>query len=84
MNGTRARAAVIVVVASVLAFCGAAYARPSHSVPNSVASRNCVATTSGLLFFREHGVHLGEDVRKFAPHGGQRDYVLGALQKTSC
>jgi hypothetical protein len=79
VNGSRARA--IVVVASVLAFCEAAHAAPSHEVPNSVASHNCVATTSGVLFFREHGHHLGEDVRKFAPHGGQRDYVLGALRK---
>jgi hypothetical protein len=41
-----------------------------------------VAITSGLLFFREHGIHLGQDVRMFAPHGGQRDYVLDALRKT--
>jgi hypothetical protein len=53
-----------------------------QSVPNSGASHNCVATTSGKLYFREHGIHLGQDVRKFAPHGGQRDYVQGALQIT--
>jgi hypothetical protein len=36
----------------------------------------------GSSFFREHGIHLGQDVRMFAPHGGQRDYVLDALRKT--
>ena len=81
MNGPRAWVTAFVVAASALAFCGAAYAAPSHGVPNSGASHNCVATSSGVLFFREHGIHLGQDVRKFAPHGGQRDYVLEALRK---
>ena len=81
MNGPRARATAIVLAVSALTFCGAAYAAPSHSVPNSVASHNCVATSSGVLFFREHGIRLGQDVRVFAPHGGQREYVQGALQK---
>jgi hypothetical protein len=58
------------------------FAAPSHGVPNSGASHNCVATTSGVLFFREHGIRLGQEVRLFAPHGGQRDYVQGALQET--
>jgi hypothetical protein len=52
-----------------------------RSMPNSGASHNCVATTSGILYFREKGIHLGRDVSKFAPHGGQRDYVQGAQQK---
>jgi hypothetical protein len=70
MNGPRAWATAFVVAASALASCGAAYAAPSHGLPNSGASHTCVATSSGLLFFREHGIHLGQDVRKFAPHGG--------------
>jgi len=70
------------VLAAVLAFSGAAYAAPSRGVPNSFASHNCVATTSGVLFFKVHHYHLGQDVRKAAPHGGQRDYVQGALQGT--
>ena len=47
----------------------------------SEASASGVAITSGKLYYMEHGVRLGQDVRQFAPHGGQRDYVLGALQK---
>ncbi len=82
MNGPKAWAAATVLAASVLAFPGAGLAAPTHGVPNSGASHNCVATSSGVLFFREHGTHLGQDVRNFAPYGGQRDYVLGALQKT--
>jgi hypothetical protein len=57
-------------------------AEAPSTVPNSGASHNCVAATSGVLYFRENGVRLGQDVRKFAPHGGQRDYVQGALQKS--
>ena len=83
MNGPRAWATAIVLAVSASAFCGAAaHAAPSHEVPNSVASHNCVATTSGVLFYREHGIRLGQDVRMFAPHGGQRDYVLDALRKS--
>jgi hypothetical protein len=82
MSRPRAWAMMIVVAAWALSLCGVAYAAPSHSVPNSGASHNCVATTSGVLYFREHGVRLGQDVRMFAPHGGQRDYVQGALQET--
>jgi hypothetical protein len=77
-NGPRALAAATMAAVLVFTFSGVALA----DVPNSGASHNCVATTSGLLYFREHGIHLGQDVRMFAPHGGQRDYVLGALQKT--
>jgi len=82
MRGPRAWVAATVVAASALTFCSAAYAEPPGSVPNSAVSHNRVATTSGILYYRKHGIHLGQDVRKFAPHGGQRDYVLGALQKT--
>ena len=82
MSRPRAWAIAIVAAAWALSLCGAAYAAPSHGVPNSGASHNCVATTSGVLFFREHGIRLGQEVRLFAPHGGQRDYVQGALQET--
>ena len=82
MNGPRAWATAIVVAAWALSLCGAAYAAPSHGVPNSGASHNGVATTSGVLFFREYGIRLGKEVRTVAPHGGQRDYVEGALQKS--
>jgi hypothetical protein len=82
MNRPKVWLMTIVVAAWTLSLCGVAYAAPSHSVPNSGASHNCVATTSGVLYFREHGVRLGQDVRNFAPHGGQRDYVQGALQET--
>lgn len=82
MNVPRTCATAITVSGLVLALCGAAYAAPPHEVPNSAASHNCVATSSGVLYFRENGIHLGQDVRKFAPHGGQRDFVQGALQET--
>lgn len=82
MNGPKAWATAILVAVSASAVCSVAYAAPSHEVPNSGASHNCVATTSGVLFFREHGIRLGQDVRMFAPHGGQRDYVLDALRKS--
>jgi hypothetical protein len=81
-NGSRAWATATMTTVLILAFSGMAMADVPQSVPNSGASHNCVATTSGILYFREHGIHLGQDVRKFAPHGGQRDYVQGALQKT--
>ena len=81
-NGPRALAAATMAAVLVFTFSGVALAGVPQDVPNSGASHNCVATTSGLLYFREHGIHLGQDVRMFAPHGDQRDYVLGALQKT--
>ena len=80
-NRPRAWAAAAIIAALVF-FPGAALADVPQGVPNSGASHNCVATTSGVLYFREHGIHLGQDVRRFAPHGGQREYVQGALQKT--
>jgi hypothetical protein len=81
-KGPRAWATATMTTALLLAFSGMVMADVPQSVPNSGASHNCVATTSGILYFREHGIHLGRDVSKFAPHGGQRDYVQGALQKT--
>jgi hypothetical protein len=80
-KGARASAKATMVTALLLASSGMAMADVPQSVPNSRASHNCVATTSGVLYFRENGVRLGQDVRKFAPHGGQRDYVQDALQK---
>lgn len=81
INGPRAWATATVTTALILVFSSMAMADVPQSVPNSGASHNCVALTSGKLYSREHGVHLGQDVRHFAPHGGQRDYVLGALQQ---
>ena len=81
-KGARASATATMVTALLLASSGMAMADVPQSVPNSRASHNCVATTSGVLYFRENGVRLGQDVRKVAPHGGQRDYVQGALHKS--
>ena len=47
---SRAWVAATVAAVSVFAFSGAALAAPPHGVPNSGASHNCVATTSGVLF----------------------------------
>jgi hypothetical protein len=68
--------------ASALAPGVAAGARPA-SVPNSAASSNCIAMTSGVLFFRERGIHLGADVSQFAadPPGGQADFNQSQLAK---
>jgi hypothetical protein len=79
-SSKRHRAVVTTVTSMMLVSSVPALAAPPQNVPNSYASHNCVATSSGVLFFREHGIHLGEDVRMFAPHGGQRDYVQKALQ----
>ena len=81
-NSPKAWATAILAAVLIFASSGVALADPPHGVPNSGVSHNCVATSSGVLFFREHGIHLGQDVRQFAPHGGQRDYVQEALQKT--
>jgi len=56
---------------------------PPPSVPNSAASHNCIAQTSGVLFFRERGIHLGSDVSQFAadPPGGQADFNHSQLAK---
>jgi len=81
-KGTRASATATMATTLLLASSGMAMADIPQNVPNSGASHNCVATTSGVLYFRENGVRLGQDVRMFAPHGGQRDYVQNALQKS--
>jgi hypothetical protein len=81
-KGTRASATATMATTLLLASSGMAMADIPQNVPNSGASHNCVATTSGVLYFRENGIRLGRDVSKFAPHGGQRDYVQGALRKT--
>ena len=81
-DGPRALAAVTVVAGLIIAFSGAASAAPPHNAPNSSASHNCVANSSGVLFFGEYGIRLGEEVGTAAPHGGQREWVQGALQKT--
>jgi hypothetical protein len=78
----RAWVALTIVAVLMLTFCGAALADPPHPVPNSGASHNCVATSSGVLFSREHGRHLGQEVREVAPGGGQGQWVQEALQKT--
>jgi hypothetical protein len=75
----KAWAAATIVVVSVVTFSSAALAAPPDGLPNSGASHNCVATTSGFLFYNQRGIHLGEEVRIFAPHGGQAQYVQGAL-----
>ena len=56
---------------------------PPPSVPNSAASGNCIAMTSGVLFFRERGIHLGADVSQFAanPPGAQAEFNHTQLAK---
>ena len=79
----KAWVALTIVVVLMLTFCGAALAAQPDNRPNSGASHNCVATSSGVLFSREHnGEHLGQEVRGVAPHGGQGEWVQGALQNT--
>ena len=79
----RAWLALTIMAMLMLTFCGAALAAPPDTVPNSGASHNCVATSSGVLFSRKHeGEHLGQEVSEVAPHGGQGEWVQGALQKT--
>jgi hypothetical protein len=79
-NGPRMWATATITTALILAFSGMAMADVPQSVPNSGASHNCVALTSGKLYFKKTGNRLGQDVRIVAPHGGQRVYVQGALQ----
>jgi hypothetical protein len=56
---------------------------PPSSVPNTAASGNCIALTSGVLYFRERGVHLGTDVSQFAanPPGAQAEFTRTQLAK---
>ncbi len=70
-------AATIVVSTS-----GTLLAAPPQSTLNSGARDNCIATSSGILFFKDKGIRLGEDVSQFAPHGGKRDYIQS--QQATC
>ena len=81
-NGLKAWAAVTIVALSMFTFSSAALAAPPDSVPNSGASHNCVATTSGILFCRELEIRLGPYVKQFAIRGEQARYVQGALLST--
>jgi hypothetical protein len=62
-----------------------ASAAPPPSTPNSEASGNCVATTSGVLFFQKNGFPLAQDVSRFTAHpnpaGSQADFIQGQLAK---
>jgi hypothetical protein len=80
----KAWVALTIVVVLMLTFSSAAaFAAQPDTVPNSSASHNCVATSSGVLFSRNNnGEHLGQTVGEVAPHGGQREFVQGALQNT--
>ena len=60
-----------------------AQAAPPTSVPNSTASNNCIASSSGRLFSQQNGGEkLGHDVRQFAPGGGQATFIQD--QQASC
>ena len=64
------------VAAVAIGIPGVAEAAPPPSVPNSTASNNCIATSSGLLFSRQHdGEKLGQDVRQSAAAGGQAGFI---------
>jgi hypothetical protein len=78
----RAWVALTIVAVLMLTFSGAALAAPPFPVPNSGASLNCAATTSGVLYSRKHGAPLGQDISAAVPKGGQREYVQKALQET--
>ena len=75
----RAWVALTIVAVLMLTFCGAALADAPHPVPNSGASNNCVATSSGLLFSRKNGAHLGPTVRDTAQQGDQAQWVQDHL-----
>ena len=80
-----ARILLITAATAVAAALGspAALAAPPSAVPNSGASDNCIATSSGLLFSQQHdGEKLGRDVSQFAPHGGQAAFIQD--QQVSC
>ena len=79
----RAWVALTFVAVLIVTCCGAALAAPPDAVPNSGVSHNCVATSSGALFSRANdGEHLGQLVRDVAPHGGQGEWVQGAVHST--
>ena len=81
-NSLRAWAAVTVVAVSVVTFSSAALAAPPDSVPNSGASHNCVATSSGILFYKQREIRLGPYVKQFAKDGEQGQYVRDAVDTT--
>jgi hypothetical protein len=78
----KAWAAVTIVALSMFTFSSTALAAPPNSVPNSGVSHNCVATTSGILFYEARGIHLGLYVKEFAIGGEQAQYVQDALDTT--
>jgi hypothetical protein len=78
-NSLKAWTAVTIVALSMFTFSSAALAAPPDGMPKSGASHNCVATTSGILFYKERGIHLGPYVKQFATDGEQARYVQGAL-----
>jgi len=81
-NSLKAWAAVTIVALSMFTFSSAALAAPPDGTPKSGASHNCVATTSGILFYRQLGIRLGPYVKQFAIRGEQAPYVQGALATT--
>jgi hypothetical protein len=87
--GQRALTAVTAVAGLIIAFSGAASAAPAaqraqQRCEPQLRGKLFGGPSSGVLFFKEHGVHLGEEAGKgkLAPHGGQRGWVQGALQKS--
>jgi hypothetical protein len=58
-KGTRASATATMAAMLLLTSSGMAMANVPQDVPNSAASHNCVATTSGVLYFKENGIRLG-------------------------
>jgi hypothetical protein len=81
-NGLKAWAGVTIVALSMFTFSSAALAAPPDGMPKSGASHNCVATTSGILFYRQQDIRLGPYVKQFAIRGEQAQYVQGALATT--
>jgi len=81
-NSLKAWAAATIVAVSVVTFSSAALAAPPDGLPNSGASHNCVATTSGILCYNQRGIHLGPYVKQFAVRGEQAQYVQDALDTT--
>jgi hypothetical protein len=78
----RAWVALTIVAVLMLTFCGVALAAPPHPVPNSGASHNCVATSSGILFYKQREIRLGPYVKQFAKDGEQGQYVRDAVDTT--
>jgi hypothetical protein len=81
-NSLKAWTAVTIVALSMFTFSSAALAAPPDGTPKSGASHNCVAATSGILFYRELEIRLGPYVKQFAIRGEQAQYVQGALATT--